>query len=82
MLKRWGQMAVSYPQLLLTQRTLFQIQTDYITALEQLWADSLALQGFMLTDGLEPPSRPSEVEMPVRETNIPNIQTRGSASQR
>jgi cobalt-zinc-cadmium efflux system outer membrane protein len=55
MLQRWGQMGASYPQVLLAQRTLFSLQTGYINALEQLWINSLALEGFLLTDGLEAP---------------------------
>jgi cobalt-zinc-cadmium efflux system outer membrane protein len=56
MLRRWGQMGASYPQVLLAQRTLFSLQTGYINALEQLWINSAALNGFMLTDGLRAPT--------------------------
>ena len=55
MLQRWGQMGASYPQVLLAQRTLFSLQAGYINALEQLWINSVALEGFMLTEGLEAP---------------------------
>jgi hypothetical protein len=55
MLKRWGQMGVSYPQLLLTQRTLFEVRAGYIRALEEVWTNATALDGFMLTDGLAAP---------------------------
>ncbi len=55
MLQRWGQMGASYPQVLLAQRTLFSLQTGYINALEQLWINSAALEGFLLTDGLRAP---------------------------
>ena len=71
MLQRWGQMAASYPQLLITQRTLFQAQTDYIASLGDLWASALTLRGFLLTDGLEAPARPGEVDLPIREINVP-----------
>lgn len=71
MLARWGQMAASYPQVLLAQRTYFQAQTDYIGALEELWTRSIALRGFLLTDGLEAPTRPAEIDQPVRELNLP-----------
>ena len=64
-------MAASYPQLLLSQRTLFQAQTDYLAALGDLWDNALTLQGFLLTDGLESPARPGEVDLPVREINVP-----------
>ena len=75
MLRSWGQMAASYPQVLMAQRTLFDVRRDYIGALGELWASSIALEGFMLTDGLEAPARPGEVDLPVREINIPT--TRG-----
>jgi cobalt-zinc-cadmium efflux system outer membrane protein len=77
MWQRWGQMGVSYPQLLAAQRTWFQAQTDYIAALGELWSNSIAVEGFLLTDGLEAPARPGEVDLPVREINIPT--PRGSA---
>ncbi len=71
MVRRYGLMLASYPQVLLRQRTLFELQTDYITALEGLWVNSIALQGFLLTDGLEAPARAGEVDVPVREVNLP-----------
>jgi cobalt-zinc-cadmium efflux system outer membrane protein len=55
-LKSYGGMAAAFPQVLIAQRTLFQLQTNYIPALEDLWVSSVALQGFLLTDGLESPS--------------------------
>ncbi len=69
--KSYQQMAAAYPQVLIAQRTLFQLQTDYITALETLWTNAIALKGFMLTDGLEAPTRAGEVDRPVREVNMP-----------
>jgi cobalt-zinc-cadmium efflux system outer membrane protein len=70
--KSYGGMAAAYPQVLISQRTLFQLQTDYISALETLWGNSIALKGFLLTDGLEAPSRPGEMDQPVRELNVPS----------
>lgn len=71
MVQKYGLMLASYPQVLLAQRTLFQLQTDYITALESLWMNAITLRGLLLTDGLEAPARPGEVDMPVREINVP-----------
>jgi cobalt-zinc-cadmium efflux system outer membrane protein len=70
--KRYGLLQASYPQVLLYEQMLFSAETDYIQNLETLWANSIALQGFLLTDGLEAPARPSEVDRPVREVNIPS----------
>jgi cobalt-zinc-cadmium efflux system outer membrane protein len=71
-LKNYGGMAAAYPQVLISQRTLFQLQTDYIAALENLWGNATALKGFLLTDGLEAPSRAGEMDQPVRELNVPS----------
>jgi hypothetical protein len=38
------------------RRRHFQLQAEYIQTLETVWTASLALQGFLLTDGLESPS--------------------------
>lgn len=73
--KSYGAMAAAYPQVLIAQRTLFQLQTDYIIALENLWGNSIALKGFLLTDGLEAPSRSGEMDRPVRELNMPSSTT-------
>jgi cobalt-zinc-cadmium efflux system outer membrane protein len=70
--KSYGEMAAAYPQVLISQRTLFQLQSDYVAALETLWGNSIALRGFLLTDGLEAPSRPGGMDQPVRELNVPS----------
>lgn len=62
----YRRMAASYPQVLIAQRTLFQLQADYIAALDNLWASAIALQGFLLTNGLEAPIQASEMDRPVR----------------
>ena len=48
-------MAAAYPQVLISQRTLFQLEADYIQALENAWQSSLAIRGFGLMDGLSEP---------------------------
>ena len=68
---KYGLMLASYPQVLKTQQTLFELHDGYIAALEELWVNSITLQGLLLTDGLEPPARPGEIDLPVREINIP-----------
>jgi outer membrane protein, heavy metal efflux system len=55
----YQKMAAAYPQVLISQRTLFQLEADYIQALENAWQSSLAIRGFGLMDGLsEPIGRP------------------------
>jgi cobalt-zinc-cadmium efflux system outer membrane protein len=69
--EKYGQMLASYPRVLELQRKLYELQTEYIAALEDVWTTGIALQGYLLTDGLESPARPGEVDRPVRETNVP-----------
>jgi outer membrane protein, heavy metal efflux system len=57
MTEKYGQMLAAYPRMLQTQSRHFELQAAYIQILETLWTTSLALQGFLLTDGLEAPSR-------------------------
>ena len=56
MTEKYGQMLAAYPTLLRIRRKHFQLQAEYIQTLETVWTASLALQGFLLTDGLESPS--------------------------
>ena len=70
-MSKYYEMAAAYPQVLISQRTLFQLQADYVSALSNLWTSYVALKGFLLTDGLEAPATPSEAQRPVREINMP-----------
>jgi cobalt-zinc-cadmium efflux system outer membrane protein len=71
-LQKYSNMTAAYPQVLIAQRTLFQLKTDYVAALESAWVSATSLKGFMLTDGLEAPTAPGEMDRPVRETNVPS----------
>jgi cobalt-zinc-cadmium efflux system outer membrane protein len=71
MVAKYGLMLASYPRVLEAQKKLFELQVEYIAALEGVWTNGIALQGYLLTDGLEAPARPGEVDRPVRETNVP-----------
>ena len=71
MFENYGRMLASYPRVLGLQRKLYELHTEYIMALEAVWTNGLALQGFLLTDGLEAPARPGDVDRPIRETNVP-----------
>jgi outer membrane protein, heavy metal efflux system len=71
-LQNYGQMLASYPRVLESQRKLFELHAEYIAALESVWTNGIALEGYLLTDGLEAPARPGEVDRPVRETNVPS----------
>ena len=69
--KKYQEMAAAYPQVLIAQRTLMQLEVSYITVLETFATSSLSLQSYLLTDGLEAPSQPGGMDKPVREVNIP-----------
>jgi cobalt-zinc-cadmium efflux system outer membrane protein len=69
--KKYQAMAAAYPQVLIAQRTLMQLEVAYTTALETFATSSLSLQSYLLTDGLEAPSQPGGIDKPVRELNIP-----------
>ncbi len=63
MVKRYGLMTASYPQVLSLQRTLYQTETGYIAALEELWMESILLQGFLLSGALEMPDKAGEAAL-------------------
>src|SRR5271170_7388127 len=42
---KYGQMLASYPRVLDAQRKLYELQVEYIAALEGVWTNGLALQG-------------------------------------
>lgn len=71
LLHKYGLMLASYPQVLKVERMLYDLHSDYISALEELWVSGLTVNGLLLTDGLEAPSRPGDVDRPVREINVP-----------
>jgi cobalt-zinc-cadmium efflux system outer membrane protein len=48
-------MAAAYPQVLIAQRNLFQLQHDYVQELIQVWRSAVEIQGMLLTGGLDDP---------------------------
>jgi outer membrane protein, heavy metal efflux system len=72
MSEKYGLMLASYPRVLASHRKLYELQIEYVAALEAVWTNGIALQGYLLTDGLEAPARPGEVDRPIRETNVPS----------
>ena len=59
-LARYREMAAAYPQVLVAQRTLFQVTDEYIQAAAAAWMASLQLQGRLLEGGLDAPMRVGE----------------------
>ena len=79
--EKYGQMLAAYPRMLEARRKNFQLELEYVQTLQTVWSTSLALQGFLLTDGLEAPARPSDVDRPMRETNLPMPESNISPSE-
>jgi len=52
-LTNFRQMAASYPQVLIAQRTLFQVEVEYAQALVQLRESVVRLRGYLLEGGLD-----------------------------
>jgi len=55
-LASFKQMAAAYPQVLIAQRTMFQVRADYVNALVNLHENAVMLQGYLLAGGLDAPS--------------------------
>lgn len=64
-LNNYQQMAAAYPQVLIAQRTLFQLQADYVAALENLWRTVAEIRGLLLVDGLEGIPIAGEAGIPI-----------------
>jgi cobalt-zinc-cadmium efflux system outer membrane protein len=53
-------MASAYPQTLIAQRTLLQLQDDYDEALADLWRQVAEIEGLLLEGGLQAPAADAE----------------------
>jgi outer membrane protein, heavy metal efflux system len=76
-LNKYHEGAAAYPQVLIAQRTAFQLEASYIGTLENVWINAATLQGLLLADGLDLPSAPGELDRPVREINMPVTENPG-----
>lgn len=74
-LEKYGQMGAAYPQVLVSQRTLFQLQVRYIRVLENLWRNATALQNFTLGSGLTAPVASGALNTT---SNLPNSSGSGA----
>lgn len=70
----YQRMAGAYPQVLISQRTLFQLEADYVQALASAWQSSLLIRGFGLTDGLMAPGGVSMTSTPGTTSSAAPIQ--------
>jgi outer membrane protein, heavy metal efflux system len=55
-LSRYREMAAAYPQVLVAQRTFFEVSTAYLESLNEAWRAAVQLQGFLAGDGLGAPA--------------------------
>jgi cobalt-zinc-cadmium efflux system outer membrane protein len=64
-LLRYRGMAAAYPQVLVAQRTFFEMSNEYLESLNEAWRAALQIQGFLAGDGLDAPAAAGEGgEMP------------------
>jgi outer membrane protein, heavy metal efflux system len=54
-LDKYRSMAQAYPQVVVSQRTLFELEVRYIDSLDRIWQNAIALENFTLQGGLENP---------------------------
>ena len=54
-LRNFRGMAAAYPQVLIAQRTFFQVRAEYVEALVNTWQNAVLLQGYMLSGALDAP---------------------------
>ena len=59
-LARYQEIAAAYPQVLIAQRTLFQVSEEYLQALATSWHAAILIEGQLLDAGLEAPNMPGE----------------------
>ena len=55
-LSRYREMAAAYPQVLVAQRTLFEMSTQYLESLSEAWRSALQLQSLLAGEGLDAPA--------------------------
>ncbi len=54
-LRNFRGMAAAYPQVLIAQRTLFQVRAEYVEALVNTWQNAVLLRGYLLNGALDAP---------------------------
>jgi len=74
-LLKYRNMAGAYPEVLVSQRTLFQAKDAYIRTLGEIWTTSVQLQNYLLADGLSAPtpsgSMSTQINLPTNTAGGP-----------
>ncbi len=68
---KFEQMSASYPQMLIAQRTRFQVRQKYINTLVNLQQDATLIEGFLLAGGLNVPR--TQFDAPMEHRGIPGL---------
>lgn len=68
-LEKYRGMGAAYPQVLVSQRTLFQLEVTYVQILEEVWRSAITLQNYTLSSGL---TAPIEGVSFTNNSNLPN----------
>jgi outer membrane protein, heavy metal efflux system len=54
-LQKYQDMAAAYPEVIISQRTFFQLQENYVQTLGELWTTAVRLQNYLHAEGLSAP---------------------------
>ena len=74
-LQKYRNMAAAYPEVIISQRTLFQLHESYTRALGDLWSSAIQLQNYLFADGLSAPRSSGSTSTQL---NPPNAATGGN----
>jgi cobalt-zinc-cadmium efflux system outer membrane protein len=77
----YQRMAGAYPQVLISQRTLFQLEAEYVQALGNAWQTALQIRGFGLMDGLSEPLSPATGVVQASRPGIGAYKSRAAIAQ-
>jgi outer membrane protein, heavy metal efflux system len=67
-LGKYRNMAAAYPEVIVSQRTLFHLEDSYARTLGELWTSAIQLQSYLLTDGISSPRPSASLSTPI---NLP-----------
>ena len=67
-LARYREMGAAYPQVLVAQRSLFELSSRYIERLEDAWQSAVRIQGLLAGDGLQAPGARDEERVEITPT--------------
>jgi cobalt-zinc-cadmium efflux system outer membrane protein len=69
-LARYREMAAAYPQVLIAQRNLLELSSEYLQHLEDAWRSALRIQALLAGDGLQAPATGAESESEERRSTV------------